>query len=76
VTRRDAVGDVDLHVTAALLPSGLVLLEMGTGGPHWVMSADDARAVGWSLIDAANGHQLPGGVPVTDCHTTVAWGGG
>jgi hypothetical protein len=64
-----------VRVTAQLLPGDLVLLEMGDGGPHWVISTDDARAVGWSLIDAANGHGLLGGITVTDCHAPVTQGG-
>jgi hypothetical protein len=60
-----------LHVTAQLLPGGhLVLLEIGDppDGPHWVLSAMDARNVGWALIDAANGHEQPGGLHVHDRH--------
>jgi hypothetical protein len=54
-----------LQVTAQLLPGGhLVLLEIGEDGPHWVLSAADARSVGWALIDAANGHEQDGGVLV------------
>jgi len=59
-----------VHVTARLLPGGdLVLIEIGgDDGPHWVVSTDDARSVGWSLIDAANGHGLLSGVTMTDRH--------
>jgi hypothetical protein len=62
-----------LHVTAQLLPGGhlvLVLLEIGAApdGPHWVLSAADARELGWYLIDAANGQTVPGGLDVQDRH--------
>jgi hypothetical protein len=58
-----------LHVTAQLLPGGhLVLLEIGEDGPHWVLSAADARELGWYLIDAANGQAVPGGLDVQDRH--------
>jgi hypothetical protein len=60
-----------LHVAAQLLPGGnLVLLEIGAApdGPHWVFSTADARDLGWYLIDAANGHAVPGGLHVHDRH--------